>query len=187
MENAGEGWLPVLGFVSERLALRGGPRRVGGDGALAGGACGVEAQCGVEELVEWLGRVALGVELSVLVGVDAYDLVEDLVELSLDMLWCRLVELVAVLGQGERVGEVGQDAVVVGGSALEFSLDSCQFRAEAVLLFLEQISGDGVLVVELEELALLVLQVVSGCLELRDALPLLGGREGDLLGCADRD
>lgn len=70
---------------------------------------------------------------------------------------------------------------MVGGSTLELSLDPCQFRAEAVLLFLEQIGGDGVLVVELEELALLVLQVVSGCLELRDALPLLGGREGDFL------
>ncbi|MBE4693675.1 hypothetical protein HGI16_02970 [Brevibacterium casei] len=87
MENAGEGWLPVLGFVSERLALRGGPLRVGGDGALAGGVCGVEAQCGVEELVERLGKFALGVELSVLVGVDAHDLVEDLVELPLDVLW----------------------------------------------------------------------------------------------------
>lgn len=70
---------------------------------------------------------------------------------------------------------------MVGGSTLEPSLDPCQFRAEAVLLFLEQIGGYGVLVVELEELALLVLQVVSGCLELRDALPLLGGREGDFL------
>nr|WP_260683130.1 hypothetical protein [Brevibacterium casei] len=70
---------------------------------------------------------------------------------------------------------------MVGGSALKLSLDPCQFRAEAVLLFLEQVGGDGVLVVELEELALLVLQIVSGCLELRDAFALLGGREGDLL------
>ncbi|MCS6710820.1 hypothetical protein JSY14_01825 [Brachybacterium sp. EF45031] len=48
----------------------------------------MEAQCGVEELVERLGQFALGAELSVLVGVDAHDLVEDLVELSLDVLWC---------------------------------------------------------------------------------------------------
>ncbi|ASE08928.1 hypothetical protein [Jonesia denitrificans] len=84
MKNAGEGLLLVLRFVSERLALRGEPLRVGGDGALAGG---VEAQCRVEDLVERFCQFALGVELTVHVGVDAHDIVEDLVELSLDVLW----------------------------------------------------------------------------------------------------
>lgn len=87
MKNAGEGLLPVLGFVSERLALRGGPLRVSGDSALAGGVCGVEAQCRVEDMVERFCQFALGVELTVHVGVDAHDVVEDLVELSLDVLW----------------------------------------------------------------------------------------------------
>ena len=79
--------LPVIGFVRERLALRGGPLRVGGDGALAGGVCGVKTQCRVEELAERFSQFALGVELTVHVGVDAHDVVEDLVELSLDVLW----------------------------------------------------------------------------------------------------
>lgn len=45
-------------------------------------ACAAWRRSAVEELVERLGQFALGVELSVLVGVDAHDLVEHLVELG---------------------------------------------------------------------------------------------------------
>lgn len=92
MENAGGGLLLVAWFISKRFALRGGPLCVGG----------VESECGVEDLLEGLAEFGFGVDLSEVVGVDAYDVEEDLVELPLDVVWGGLVELVAVLGQRER-------------------------------------------------------------------------------------
>nr|WP_286189600.1 hypothetical protein [Sanguibacter hominis] len=115
------------------------------------------------------------------VRVDVDDGVEDLVELPLDVVGYGLVHLVAVFSEGERVAEVGEHVVVVGRGSVELVLDACEFLADASLLFLEEVGGEGVLVVELEELALLLFERRGGALELCHALALLRRGKRDFL------
>lgn len=92
-------------------------------------------------------------------GVDQYAAEEDLVEQLLEVVGGGDVHAVAVFEQVQGLLEVLADLGGVGLVAIELALDGVEFSADAVLLLLEQLQGDGSGVVGLEQAAALVLQL----------------------------
>ena len=99
--------------------------------------------------------------VSVLVWHEVDVVAEELVEHPADVVWCLVVGGGGVLSQIQGLGD---EHLFVGEVMLE-SLDvlggGVQTAGDAVLLSLQDVEGDGVFVVSLEELALLVLELVS--------------------------
>ena len=97
---------------------------------------------------------------------------EYLVEQLLEVVGGGGVHAVAVLEEVEGLVQVAANQGGVGLVALECVLDPGQLAADAVLLFLEQLQGDGSGVVGLEQAAALVLQL--GASDSQGADVLLG-------------
>ena len=106
---------------------------------------------------------------------------EELVEHPADVVWCLVVGGGGVLGQIQGLGD---EHLFVGEVMLE-SLDvlggPVQVLGDAVLLSLQDVEGDGVFVVSLEELALLVLELVAGGGELTELLLRVLDHDGQLV------
>ena len=91
--------------------------------------------------------------------VDQHPLEEDLVEQLLQVVWCGLVEAVAVFEEVKSLGEVLADFSSIGLVGGQLALDLTELSGQFSLFLFEQVKGHRSFVVGMEETASSVLNV----------------------------
>ena len=86
-----------------------------------------------------------------------------MVEQLLQVVWCGLVEAVAVLEEVKGLGEVLVDFGGIGLVGGQLALDLVQLGGQLSLFLLEQVKGDGSFVVGVHQAAALVFDVRPPC------------------------